>query len=347
MRSRGPSTQREVDRICKKLWNQVGKGQCLMQGIKTPLGVPPTYCGPGVNPSAHKNHTISESIMTAVDYKGTRKVVTFLPPTHIKKWYPRFFVDPIYQETPIGEATVGRYACGYHDNLFSLIDVVRNYRDSNEVATLLALRAILLLHYISTRNQLYFSRRAKEIPDETRDGRMSAGDLEAAERGRNVAASISKEVEYIIGCLKEGRPTKIQSDSFELSGPPAIGGTMVWGAHIGHPVTCTIVPMTKGHRVHLTYRRTPLNGVQRAAAGLLSSRTSEPIKRRILSEISLEHHQTIFILRHKWDSLTPDQQESVRRLVSKVDAQGAGRPRWLRRKVWGLHGNPEVPDLLI
>ena len=347
MRSRGPSSQREVDRICRRIWNEVGKGRCLMQGIKTVRGVPPAYCGPGPSSKAHKNHTISESIMTDVDYSSTGKVVTFLPPTEIKKWSSRFFVDPIYPKTPIGEATVGRYACGHHDKLFNVIDEVKNYGDSNEVATLLALRAILLLNYVSYRTQLYFTKRAKEIPDETREGLMSERDREAAGRARNVVASMSKELDYITGCLKDGRPTQIQTDSFELHGPPAIGGTMVWGAHIGHPVTCTIVPMPNGHRVHITYRRTLLNGVQRSAASLLSNRASETLKRQILSEISLEHHKTIFILRHKWDSLTVDQQESVRRLVKNIDVQATEGPRWLRRKPWGLHRNFEVPDLLV
>ena len=121
---------------------------------------------------------------------------------------------------------------------------------------------------------------------------------------------------------------------------------MVWGAHLGDPVTCTVVPMKNGHRVHVTYRRTPLNGVQRVAARLLSNRTSEPVKRRMLSEISLEHHQTVFILRHKWNSLTSDHQDSVRRLVREVDVQAAEESRWFRKKPWKLHGNPDVPDLL-
>ena len=346
MISRGPNSQREVDRTCKKIWNQVGKGSCLMQGIKTPRGMPPEYCGPGLSPSAHKNHTISESIMAAVDYSQTGKVVTFLPPTNIKKWHSRFFVDPIYENTPIGEATVGRYACGYHDSLFNIIDEVRNYVDSNKVATFLALRATLLLRYVAYRNQLYFSSRAKEIPDKGRGGWMSERDLATAERARNVVSIMSKEVDHITGCLKDGRPTKIQTDSFELNGSPAIGGTMVWGAHLGDPVTCTVVPMKNGHRVHVTYRRTPLNGVQRVAARLLSNRTSEPVKRRMLSEISLEHHQTVFILRHKWNSLTSDHQDSVRRLVREVDVQAAEESRWFRKKPWKLHGNPDVPDLL-
>ena len=346
MRSRGPNSQREVDRICKRIWNQVSTGSCLMKGIKTPRGMPPDYCGPDLSPGAHKNHTISASIMASVDYCQTGKVVTFLPPTFIRKWNSRFFVDPIYERTPIGEATVGRYACGYHDNLFNIIDELRNYRDSNKVATFLALRATLLLRYVAYRNQLYFSRRAKEIPDKGRSGGLSERDIETAERARNVVSIMSKEVNYIISCLKDNRATKNQTNSFELSGSPAIGGTMVWGAHIGDPVTCTIVPMKNGHRVHITYRRTLLNGVQRAAARLLSNRTSEPIKRQMLSEIALEHHQTIFILRHKWNSLTPDNQDAVRRLVKEVDVQATEKPRWFHKKLWRLHGNPDVPDLL-
>ena len=346
MRPRGPNSQREVDRICKKIWNQVGKGTCLMQGIKTPRGVAPDYCGPGLSPSAHKNHTISESIIEAVDYSKTGKVVTFLPPTFISKWHSRFFVDPIFENTPIGEATVGRYACGYHDSLFNIIDEIRSYGDSNEVATLLALRATLLLRYVAYRKQLYFSRRAKEIPDTGRAGRMFESDLETAEKAWNVVSIASKEVDHITGCLIDGRPTKIETDSFILSGSPAIGGTMVWGAHIGDPITCTIVPMRNGHRVHVTYRRTLFNGLQRAAARLLSNRTSEPVKKRMLSEIALEHHQTIFILRHKWNSLTSDDQDSVRRLVGEVDVQTAEEPRRFRRRPWRLRDNPDVPDLL-
>ena len=345
MKSRVPSTQRTVDRTCKRIWNEAGKGRCFMQGIKTARGGPPAYCGPNSSLKAHKNHTISESIITAVDYSGTGKVVAFLPPTEIKKWSRQFFVDPIYPATPIGEATVGRYACEYHDNLFNVIDEVRNYENSNTVATLLALRATLLPYYVAHRNDLYFTKRAKEIPDETREQRMSGSDYEAAERARNLVTSLSKEIYYIVGCLKDGRPTKIQTDSFELNGAPTIGGTMVWGAHIGHPVTCTIVPVPHGHRVHVTYRRTLFNSVQRAAADLLSNRTSETLKREILSEIALEHHQTIFILRHKWHSFTINQQESVRRLVKAVDVQTTERSRWLGRRLLRLHGNPDVPDL--
>ena len=345
MRNRAPTSQREVDRLCKRIWNDAVRGRCMMQGIKTPQGLPPTFCGPGVNPRAHDNHTIANNIMRAADLDGAGKVVTFTPATEITNWSPRFFEDPVYANTPIGIATVGRYACKWHDDLFNIIDLIRNYRDSEEIATMLAFRATLLAHFLAQRNWLYFSRRAKVIPDHVREGRMSQRDREVSERAGVVVASLSKEIDYIVECLKSERPTKIHTDSFVLKGKPTIGGTAVWGAHIGHPVSCTIVPMSEGHRIHVTYRRTLLNGVQRAASALLSRRTSDVMKRRILSEIALEHYQTVFILKHKWKALKADEQESIGRIVKDVDARYGARTRWFRRNHWMLRGNPDVPNL--
>ena len=173
---------------------------------------------------------------------------------------------------------------------------------------------------------------------------MSQTDRASADRARTMDTSLLKESNYIIGCLRDDRPTNIQTDSFTLAGLPSIGGTAVWGAHIGHPVTCTIVPTMGGHRVHITYRKTLLNGIQRAAAGLISHRVPEIRKRRILSEIALEHYETIFILSHRWNALTADQQKSVKSIVKKVDTQHSEKLGRLRRKPWVLRGNPEVPD---
>ncbi len=159
-----------------------------------------------------------------------------------------------------------------------------------------------------------------------------------------MVASLSKETDYIIRCLKEDRPTKIQTDSFTLDGPPAIGGTAVWGANTGHPVTCTIVPTLEGHRVRITYRKTLFNGVQRTASALLSSRASEALKRQILSAIALEHSQTIFIFKHEWNALRVDQQDAIGRIVEEVDARYAVRMGWPRKKLSMLQGNPDVPD---
>ena len=316
----------------------------MLQGIKTPKGQSPTYCGPGPDPRTRDNHTIADNIIRAADLDDARTVVTFTPATEITNWSPRFFEDLVYPDTPIGIATVGRYACKWHDDLFNVIDLVRNYRDSEEIATMLALRATLLSRYLAQRNRLYFSRRVSEIPDDAREGRMSQRDREVSERARLVVASLSKESDYIVKCLTHERPTKIHTDSFVLKGAPTIGGTAVWGAHIGHPVTCTIVPTSEGHRVHVTYRSTLFNGVQRAASALLSRRTPDALKRRILSEIALEHYQTIFVLKHKWNALTADEQESIGRIVKEVDARYGGKTRWLRNNHWMLRRNPNVPD---
>ena len=52
MRNRVPTSQREVDRLCRRIWNDAVRGRCMMQGIKTPEGRSPTYCGPGTDARA-------------------------------------------------------------------------------------------------------------------------------------------------------------------------------------------------------------------------------------------------------------------------------------------------------
>lgn len=264
----------------------------------------------------------------------------------VKKWSARFFESLIYPDTPIGIATVGCYACKWHDDLFNIIDLLGNYEDSTEVANMLTLRSVLMSLYLAQRNRRYFERRAKEIPDESRELRMSQQDRDAAAKARRIEGTLSKESNYIIACLREGRPSKIHTRSFTLAGTPSVGGTAVWGAHIGHPVTCTIVPTLEGHRIHITFRKTVFDGIQLAAARILSDSIRENLKRTLLSEITLEHYETMFILDHRWKSLTVEQQESVRSIVKNLDTQQPDRLGGLRRKPWRLRGNPEVPELL-
>ena len=69
------------------------------------------------------------------------------------------------------------------------------------------------------------------------------------------------------------------------------------------------------------------------------------LKRRILSEIALEDYQRFFVLKHKWNDLTADEQESIGRIVKEVNARYGGKTRWLRNNHWMLRGNPDVPNL--
>ena len=173
MRDQAFMSERDINRRCRRIWNDAVRGCCLMKGIKTLKGRSPTYCGPRPDPRASNNHTIADNIIRTGDRDGAGTVVTFAPTTEIANWSPRFFEDMVHPDTPIGIATVGRYACLWHDELFNVIDLIGNYRDSEQVATLLALRATLMPRYLAQRNRLYFSRRAAEIPNEITEGKMS------------------------------------------------------------------------------------------------------------------------------------------------------------------------------
>lgn len=316
-----------------------------MKGIRTPKGRPPDYCGPGEQPRPCNNHTIAHNIIRDVDLDCAGTVVTFRPATTVKNWSPRFFETMVQPSTPIDLATVGRYACKWHDEWFNVIDLLGNYKNSTEVATALALRSILVSRYLALRNRLYFEKRAKEIPDETREQRMSQIDRDTAARAKSIDEALTKESKHIIRCLEQETPTDIQTDSFVLDGPPSLGGTAVWGARIGHAATCTVVPTRDGHRVHVTYRKNLWNGIQRGASELLSHRAPDSVKRRILSEIVLEHHETMFILNHRWNLLTAEQKESMKSILKMLDTEGTGKRARQGVKPLRLRGNADVPNL--
>ena len=84
MKKQTIKSQRELDKLCKQMWNESAKGQCLMKGLKTSNGNAPNYCGPAPEPQTCRNHTIADNIIRAADVNRSGRVVTFRPATTIK-----------------------------------------------------------------------------------------------------------------------------------------------------------------------------------------------------------------------------------------------------------------------
>ena len=84
MRNRVPTSQREVDRLCRRIWNDAVRGRCMMQGIKTPEGRSPTYCGPGHRCSARiaSNRTLPKGTLHVMILVRTKRGINLQDVTY-------------------------------------------------------------------------------------------------------------------------------------------------------------------------------------------------------------------------------------------------------------------------
>lgn len=307
--------QRDLNSFGQKVWTGIGN-ECLMKGVFTQPGTPPDYCGPGPGMPI-LNHTIADNLIREVN-GGERVVVAFSPRIDPTRWSQNETRGPVFPETPIGVATVGRYACDWHDDLFGPIDSFPYRMAANDgVPTLIALRATLMEYFLTFRHSEFFRRRAdycrKEFESWPKDPQecdcreiwqsYSDDDQRNSDRSiRRHAPALLEESQRLVALLKANDSTGIEVNSFFLPGTPKVGGTVVWISHLGDPITLTIVPIRDGHHFYATYHSRPANLVQKLIADLLSSRVPNSAKGLFLSEIVLQQHWAMFILKPTWNT---------------------------------------------
>ena len=360
---------RQLNEFSHDVWRRIGD-ECLMQGIPTARGMPPHYCGDGAGWPI-LSHTIPANVIDEVngDYK---EVVTFSPRVEVSRWSPNEMRGPVFPKTPIDVASVGRYACNWHDGLFDPIDSAPfGLTQNNAAATLIALRATLMEYFLAFRHSEYFGKRADYC--RIRFERWSAGPQEcgcrkgwkdhrdddernAEQAFRRHVPVLLREIKNLVGLVKGNDWSEIVASEFFLPGEPKVGGTVVWISYLGDPMTLTIVPVKDGHHFYFTHHAKPANVVQKVVADLMSNRVSNSRKSRILSEIVLHQNWAMFILKPKWCSMSQDERDMIRIIA---DEMGMAQPlvktlrssltRYWRRlrstRAWALKGDPRVPDL--
>ena len=372
MRHLNKRAQRDLNRFGHNVWRGVGT-ECLMKGIFTKAGTSLTgYCGQGTGfPTL--SHTIADNVIREVN-DGEKEVVTFSPRVDPSRWSPNETRGPIFSKTPVGVATVGRYACEWHDGLFDPIDVVPYDLTANvNVPTLVALRATLMEYFLAFRHSEFFGKRAAYCRHEVErwsGGPQKCGCREkwqdysnedqrnAVQASRRHVPALLQESKYLAALVGTNDSSKIRLSKFFLPGEPAVGGTVVWISHLGDPLTLTIVPVQNGHLFYVTCHAKPANVVQKLIADLLSNRVSGARKSQYLFEIVLQQNWAMFILKPKWKSMSQDERDMVRVIA---DEMGTAPPsgtsfrspfrrfmwRWQRERTWGLRDDSRVPNLFL
>ena len=344
----------------------------MMKGIHTPLGNPPDYCGPGKGVTI-LSHTVPKNVIQKASERD-RKVVAFSPRVALDRWSPNETKGPIFPETPVAVATVGRYACEWHDNLFSPIDSAPYVLKTNEVTPILiALRATLMEHFLLFRYSEFFKRRADFCLERFREWPSGPQECDcrdtwwsycSEDRQKEKKASerhvpvLLEEAKRLVALVQRNDRSKIIGHTFFLPGSPAVGGTLVWISNIGDPMTLTIVPVSDGHHVYITHHTNPANFMQRLVAELMSHRVATSRKSRILSEIVLQQNQAVFLLKRKWRSMTRQEQNAICAVTaekevsppSAISLKGSYdrlKWRWQYGRAWRLKDDPRVPDLFL
>ncbi len=343
-----------------------------MKGVQTPLGQPPDYCGPGVG-EVILSHTIPRNVIEKAS-QSDKKVVAFSPRVALDRWSPNETKGPIFPETPIGVATVGRYACAWHDSLFSPIDSAPyDLQNDQPAPALIALRATLMEHFLLFRYSEFFKRRADYCLEKFREWpggpqECDCRDLwwsyyredrqnEKSASKRHVPALL-EEAEKLVALVKRNDQSEIVAQSFFLPGLPAVGGTLVWISNFGDPMTLTIVPVSDGHHIYITHYANPANVIQRIVADLVSHRVPFSRKGQILSEIALQQNQAVFLLKRKWRSMTQQEQDAICAVAAEKEVSlpsanslkglcDRWKWRWRYGRAWRLKGDPRVPDLFL
>ena len=361
---------RQLNKFGHNLWKQAGN-QCLMKGIPTSRGTPPDYCGEGAGWPI-LSHTIPENVIDYVN-GGYQDVVAFSPRVDPSRWSRDATQGPVFPRTPVSVATVGRYACAWHDGLFRPIDsapygVVTDV----SVPALIALRAILMDYFLACRHSEFFEKRAECCRIKFESWPAGGQECDCREKWREHCLSdlqiagpatrqhvpvLRKECESLVDVVKANAWSEVSAETFFLSGSPSVGGTLVFVPRIGNSMTFTVVPVRDGHHVYITHRRERRDVLQNFLASFLSGRMSVFRQARMLSEMVLQQNRAMFILKPKWNSMLQEERDMVHAVALEV---GQSRPsrgwlrtpgkhfrRWRRGRVWGLKGDPRVPDLFL
>ncbi len=364
MRHRSKKAEREMNERSHEQWRNAGQ-RCLMEGIATPRGAAPHYCqGRGIPIGSH---TIPANVIRRVsgDHK---QVVAFVPRVDLDRWSPRETVGPAFPDTPVGAATVGRYACAWHDQWFNPIDTLP-YRlvEDSSTAMRIALRATSMAYFLAERSHDLYQKRSDYCQQASRPAPLrpqECGCLEQWEidhkKDRERAEALEKhtlpvlaqEVEQLVDLARNERWSEIVANETFLPGQPSMGGTALWRPlYSGDPITLTIIPESAGHRIFVTHHRKLTNVVQ-GVVGALMGQYAKAGRTRLLSEIALQQHHAMFILKPKWESMSASDQEAVKEIVKEM---GSPVPpisirknplKWLRSpRSWPLREDPRVPDL--
>ena len=369
MRHLNKKSEKELNHFAHMVWRGIGN-ECLMKGIYTKAGTYPDFCGEGTGLPI-LSHTIADNLIRQVN-GGEKEVVTFSPRINTGRWSRNETRGPVFPKTPINVATVGRYACLWHDGLFDPIDSLPYDLTANAmVPTLVALRATLMEHFLTFRHSEFFGKRAdycrhelERWPDgpqpcDCREKWQNYSDEDQQNAGRaskRHVPALLRESQRLVALLKAEDPSEIVLSEFFLPGDPTAGGTLVWISHIGDPMTLTIIPRNGGHHFYVTTHAKPTSAVQRFLAALLSNHVPNAQKGQYLSEIALQQNWAMFILKPKWEAMSHQE----RKMVSAIaDEMGTAQPsnsslrssfqrfvwRWQRQRNWALRGDPRVPNL--
>lgn len=362
---------KKLNKFGYDLWKRAGNA-CLMNGIPTSRGLPPDYCGEGAGWPI-LSHTIAENVIDDVN-GGYDEVVTFSPRVNPSRWSANETEGPVFPRTPLSVATVGRYACAWHDGLFGSIDSAPYALSTNgSVPAFIALRASLMEHFLASRHSEFFGKRAEYCRSRLESWPLGVQDCDCRERWREYYDSdlrnaelatrrhvpaLLEECERLVQAVKASAWSEVAAYTFFLRGSPSIGGTLVWISHVGDPMTMTVVPVKDGHHIYITHRPKPSNVMQNVLANFISKRVPDSRKARILSEIVLQQNRAMFILKPRWFSMSQQERDMVQSVAHEMGwslpSGGSLRAswkhlkrRWQRGRVWALKDDLRVPDLFL
>lgn len=331
--------------------------ECCLKGIPTKNGKPPDYCG-GNLAHRRRSHTNAKNTIVAVN-GGSPWVVAFSLKSRLNQrgWRLDLVSRILHERTPLDDATVGHYACDWHDDeVFAPIDDLERVKGdvSNPIIPVLfAARAVLMQYFLAYRRWRLFDERsrfcikASESIVVVRENctcredwlRYGEEDRATADRHKQEVVRLRRECERLLSMIKNGEGSRIAGSLIFLSGAPAAGGTMGFHQRFGNGVTCTIIPAVDGHYVYVTRYRGFANLAASVVTNLLLRCLSDENKGQLLSELALQQHMAVFITMPKWQSMKANgQQESVREIVKEMRTLAPSL-------VWTLRGDPRVPNL--
>ena len=291
--------------------------ECLLKGIPTGKGVAPDFCG-GKLAHDRRSHTVPGNMIKAVNQGGSNVVCFSLksrPKT--KEWNRDVLSMAVYEKTGVLDATSGRYACDYHDQVFKMIDgasAFTNVPPDPAVPTLFALRAVLYHSFLTYRHWRLFAERSRYCFDKAaefgkryrkcncqatwrRDGRA---DRSIAGQHKGQAGRFRAEATRLVSLVRDGDMSQVLGSQFFIPGPATVGGSMVFNQRGGRAVTCMVIPVMGGHYVYLTRCKGVRNAVAKLVTGLVMPSLSDAQRGQVLSELVMQQNPGIFITLPRW-----------------------------------------------
>ena len=358
---RNDDGDRKIRALEYELWSgatEVPRWECGLKSIPTKNGQPPDYCG-GKPAHSRRSHTIPANIIKAVN-GGSPYVVTFSLKSQLrlKDWKLDTVKRSMHDKTSVRDATVGHYACDWHDNqVFGPIDEIERVTKepgNSMTPALFALRAVLMQRFLSYRHWRLFDGRYRhclEASESFESGykdcacpegwrRDSKTDHDTAQRLEPQVRILQQESSNLVSLVKNCNTARIVASQFFLPGTPGIGGTMVFNQRVGGGITCTISPVDKGHHVYITRHQGIRNTVAKFVTDIVAPYTSDASKRQAISELVLQQNKSVFITMPKWRSMqSTGEQTNIRDIAEQVYSSPP-------RKFRALKDDQRVPNLL-